>query len=96
VKKIERRPESERTQKNKNIAVLQALNEVSKTLAPKWVADNSLFRKELQRLNIKTSIEIDPHDMVDLSAKPEYIGILVGDLVLANFTEDGFNQVRKV
>ena len=96
MKKIERRPESERTQKNKNIAVLQALNEVSKILAPKWVAENSFFTKELQRLNVKTSIEIDPHDRMNIYAMPEYIGIVVGDLVLANFTEDGFNQVRKV
>ncbi len=95
MKTIERRPESERTQKNKNIAVLQAINEVSKTLAPKWVAENSFFTKELQRLNVKTSIEIDPHDRMNLYAMPEYIGILVGEAVLENFTEDGFNQVRK-
>jgi hypothetical protein len=32
---------------------------------------------------------------MNLYAMPEYIGILVGEAVLENFTEDGFNQVRK-
>ena len=48
--KIERRPEAEQTLKNKNLAVLHAFIQVSKTLAPKWIGENSIFRRELKKV----------------------------------------------
>ena len=50
ISKTERRPEGEQTLKNKNLAILHALIQVSKTLAPKWIGENSIFRSELKKV----------------------------------------------
>ena len=51
INQMERRPQAERTMKNKNLAIFQALFQVSKTLAPKWISEHSYFRKELLKVN---------------------------------------------
>ena len=50
ISKIERKAEAERTLKNQNLAILQALAQVSKTLAPNWISENSTFRSELKKV----------------------------------------------
>ena len=51
ITKFERRPEAETNLRNKNLAILQALAHVSKTLAPKWISENSIFRRELKKVS---------------------------------------------
>ncbi len=52
ISKTDRRPEAEHTLKNKNLAILHALTQVSKTLAPKWIGEDSIFRRELKKVLI--------------------------------------------
>ena len=58
ITKFERRPEAETILKNKNLAILQALVQVTKTLAPKWISENSIFHRELKKVshNLEYSI----------------------------------------